>query len=63
VDEARKTRPELAALDAGVSAANENVAVKKGAYLPHVAAKAQYQVLEGNGKSMPDGLNATVASF
>jgi len=62
VDEARKARPELAALDAAVSAAQENVAVKQGAYLPKVAAKAQYQVLEGNGKSMPDGFNATVGA-
>ncbi len=30
VEEARKSRPELAALDAAVSAANENVAVKRG---------------------------------
>ncbi len=62
VDEARRSRPELAALDAAVSAANENVSVKQGAYLPRVAAKAQYQVLQGNGTMMPDGLNATVGA-
>ena len=62
VAEARKSRPELSALDAAVAAARENVAVKQGAFLPHVAAKAQYQALEGNGKSMPDGLNATLGA-
>ncbi len=62
VDEARRTRPELSALDAAVAAAKENVAVKEGAFRPHAAAKAQYQVLEGNGKSMPDGLNVTVGA-
>ena len=60
VAEARKSRPELAALDAAVAAAQENVAVKQGAFLPHAALKAGYQVLEGNGSMMPDGLNVSV---
>ncbi len=42
--------------------ARENVAVKQGAFLPHAAAKAGYQVLEGNGKGMPDGLNVSVGA-
>lgn len=62
VEEARKSRPELAALDAAVAAAQENVAMKQGEFLPHAAAKAGYQVLEGNGKMMPDGLNVSVGA-
>lgn len=62
VDEARRSRPELAALDAAVAAAQENVAMKEGAFRPHAAAKAQYQVLEGNGTMMPDGLNVSVGA-
>ncbi len=62
VAEARKSRPELSALDAAVAAARENVAVKEGAFLPHAAAKAGYQVLEGNGTMMPDGLNVSVGA-
>ena len=62
VQEARQARPELAALDAAVAAAQQNVAAKEGAFLPKAAAKAGYQVLQGNGQIMPDGLNVSVGA-
>jgi outer membrane protein TolC len=62
VAEARQARPELAALDAAVAAAGENVAMKEGAFRPRAAAKAGYQVLQGSGQMMPDGLNVSVGA-
>jgi outer membrane protein TolC len=56
VEEAMKNRPELAALDAAIEAAQANVDMKHGAFRPKAAAKAQYQVMEGNSQAMPDGV-------
>lgn len=53
-------RPELMALDAALDAARENIAVKRGAWMPKAAASLKYQQVAGGGQLAPNGLTVTL---
>jgi len=53
--EAEQARPELIALNKGVSAAGQNVRAAKGRYLPQAAATAEYLNVDKGGMTQPDG--------
>jgi outer membrane protein TolC len=60
--EARGKRAELHALDDGVSAAEQQVAMKRGQFKPKAAAGAQWQTADGGGQLLPDGWKFTVGA-
>ncbi|MBI2432180.1 MAG: TolC family protein [Candidatus Hydrogenedentes bacterium] len=59
---AQGQRAELRAIEAGVQAAEQQVAMKRGAFKPKAAATAQYQDVDGGGAALPDGWSFTVGA-
>ncbi|HUW62138.1 MAG TPA: TolC family protein [Candidatus Bathyarchaeia archaeon] len=53
--QADQARPELIALNKGISAAGQNVRAAKGRYLPQAAASAEYLNVDKGGMTQPDG--------
>lgn len=53
--QADEARPELIALNKGISAAGQNVKAAKGRYLPQAAATAEYLNVDKGGMTQPDG--------
>lgn len=53
---AQEQRPELAALEAGLQAAKQQVEITKGQQRPRAGAMVQYQRIEGGSDALPNGL-------
>jgi len=62
IAEAKEHRAELLALDQAIKAAEQQVRVKWGEFLPKAAANAQYVKSEGDTMFQPEGFSVTVGA-
>lgn len=62
IAEAKEHRAELRVLDQAIKAAEQQIRLKWGGFLPKAAANAQYVKLEGDSMFQPEGFSVTVGA-